>query len=188
MCKKVIKDARSRFWAPFRVLKIEKIYAAWLVILIISFTGCIVDWITGDILSSLNKGTLFSTCFAVVAPFLIEFAIGILNIYRSKSAEHFLGYKVWMLILHVITLVALMIVYLSDVKGNIPFQIIMTCIVCFLSFYTYLVNKMEQHIGILTDYQDKPYDEIERIERESMQQKAKEIDCITSRNGNEVKL
>lgn len=188
MCKKIIKGAWARFTAPFRVLKIEKIYAAWLFILIISFAGCIVDCFNGDILASLEKGILFSTCFAVVAPFLIEFAIDLLNKYRSKASEHFWGYKAWMMVLHVFTLFMLFIAYMSDIKGHILFQIIATAVVGFVSFYTYLVNKMEQHARILTEYQDKPYDEIERLELENMQRKAKEINSITGQNGNEVKL
>lgn len=188
MCKKVIISVWSRFTAPFRVLKIEKIYAAWLFILVISFAGCIVDFFNGDILANLEKGILFSTCFAVVAPFLIEFAIDLLNKKRSKASEHFWGYKAWMMILHVFTLFILFSAYMSDIKGNIIFQTITTAVLGFLSFYTYLVNKMEQHVGILTEYQDKPYDEVERIELEKMQQKAKAIDSITGRNGNEVKL
>lgn len=188
MCKNVIKGAWTRFTAPFRVLRIEKIYAAWLFILIISFAGCIVDCFNGEILFILEKGILFSTCFAVVAPFLIEFAIDFLNKYRSKATEHFGVYKAWMLILHVVTLFILFTAYMSDMKGNTVFQLVITCIVGFLSFYTYLVNKMEQHVSILSEYQDKPYAEVERIELENMQRKAKEISSITGLNGNEVKL
>ena len=156
MCKKGRRSVWSNFTAPFKVLKIEKIYAAWLFILVISFAGCIVDLINGDICASLEKGILFSTCFAVVAPFLIEFAIDLLNKKRSRVSEHFWGYKAWMMILHVFTLFILFSAYMSNVKGNIIFQTIATAVVGFLSFYTYLVNKMEQHAGILTEYQDKP--------------------------------
>jgi len=50
---------KSEWWtpilAPFRLLRVEKIYFTWVFILLISYAGCFVDLLNGEIGESLPK-------------------------------------------------------------------------------------------------------------------------------------
>ena len=174
--------------APFRLLRIEKIYYTWFIILFISYAGCFVDWANGEIGDSLLKGILFSTSFAVLAPFTIDFLVYYLGSARRKKEESFSGYKAWSLLFCFVTIFLIGVLYATKEKSNIPLQFGITAFVCILSFYTHLVNKMDDHPSILDDCKDVPYAEAERKLAEELNIKSANLESVRNRDGKEVTL
>lgn len=183
---------KSKWWAPilapFRLLWIEKIYFTWVFILLISYAGCFVDLLNGEIGDSLPKGILYSTSFAVLAPFTIEFSVDYLNIRRSGRKEMFSGYKAWALVICSVSIFTLLILYATNAKSNVWLQVILTVFVSVLSFYTHLISKMEDHPQLFYDCVDVPYDIAEKRIVEELCAQANEVTSVNNGSGKEVKL
>ena len=75
MCKRKKGKILLRIFAPFQILKVEKMYFSWIASFIISFMSIIVDLLNCSIESSFIQGAFYSTCIALLAPFLVEFFV-----------------------------------------------------------------------------------------------------------------
>ena len=192
MIDRFIKKAKAFFraiTAPFQILRVEKIYLLyWLANLLISCAAVIIDFLNGNGMNSISQGALYSTCFAVLAPFVVEFFVTYQNLARAQSRDKFPSYKSCSLVMCIILLFFLTVFYLTEAKKNVMLQVFITCIVCILALYLYLIGKMDFHSTLLYEYENLPYIEAEKLELEKIQQSAKGTNVITSKNGNEVKL
>ena len=94
MCKKNRKDkAFPRILAPFLILKVEKMYFSWIASFIISFMSIIVDLVNCSVENSFMQGAFYSTCIALLAPFLVEFFVEYTSSNRSERAEKYIADK-----------------------------------------------------------------------------------------------
>ena len=88
MCnKKRENKSFPRILAPFLILKVEKMYFSWIASFIISFMSIIVDLVNCSIENSFMQGAFYSTCIALLAPFLVEFFVEYTSISRSKRGN-----------------------------------------------------------------------------------------------------
>lgn len=174
--------------APFMVLKIEKFYLFWIVSYLISFAGVIVDIFNGNLSTSIHNGIIFSTCMAVIAPLFIEFLTDYISGNRQKSKEEYAVYKGWTMGLCFIGLILLFLFYVTKIKSSWIVQLICLIIAFVLSFYTYLVTKMQIHDTLLNDFKDKTYTEMENEEISMRNGNSKKLKKATLAEGVEIKL
>lgn len=163
MCKKNRKNkAFPRILAPFLILKVEKMYFSWIASFIISFMSIIVDLVNCSIENSFMQGAFYSTCIALLAPFLVEFFVEYTSSNRSERTEKYTTYKGGALVVCFVVVMLLCIFYATAAKTNRIIQIVSTVLVGILSLYLYLVSKMDIHPTLLTNYKDISYVEAEQ--------------------------
>ena len=190
MGNEAIKEKPStwqRAFAPFAVLKFEKVYWIWIASYIISFAGIIIDLINHTIKTSIENGMIFSTCIAVLAPLVFEFLTNYIVDNRKGEHEQFSVYKGVATFFCVLGMIVTFLFYGTDLRSSLTVQLI--CVVLFLaiSFYLYLVTKMPTHARLLQDYADIPYNEIEKGNMSRLQDNSEKLEKTTS-DGIEVKL
>lgn len=181
----------QRLWAPFRVLKIEKLYGFWFVSFILSFTGIIIDWFNGNIYNSFLQGAFFSTGMAVLVPTFFEFLVEYQSSNRKSQKEKYSTYKSVTMGLSLTMLFFLVLFYVTDLKSSIVIQIISFVAILLLSFYTYLVTKMSHHNKLFEDFKDRPYIETEMDELRKIKNKSKKLkkrNVVINEEGDSVKL
>ena len=163
MCnKKRENKSYPRILAPFLILKVEKMYFSWIASFIISFMSIIVDLVNCSIENSFMQGAFYSTCIALLAPFLVEFFVEYTSISRSEGAEKYTTYKSASLRVCFVIVFLLCVFYATAAKTSRLIQIVSTVFVGVLSLYLYLVSKMDKHSTLLTDYKDISYVEAEQ--------------------------
>lgn len=186
---------RSSLWqrlcAPFRVLKIEKLYYFWFVSFFLSFAGIIIDWFNGNLHNSFLQGAFFSTGMAVLVPTFFEFLVEYQSSNRQSQKEEYSTYKSVAMALSLTMLLLLFLFYVTDLKSSIVIQSISFFAILLLSFYTYLVTKMSHHSKLLEDFKDRPYaetemDELRRINNKS--KKLKKRNVVINEEGDSIKL
>lgn len=180
--------AFPRFLAPFLILKVEKIYYSWIASFVISFMSIIVDLVNGSVENSFIQGSFYSTCIALLAPFLVEFFVEYTSSNRSKRTEKYTTYRGASLVICFVIVFLLCVFYATTAKTNKLIQIISTIFVGFFSLYLYLVSKMEMHSTLLTDYKDISYIEAEQNELDKMTAVAQKLTSVKGTDGMEVKL
>ena len=177
-----------RIFAPFLILKVEKMYFSWIASFIISFMSIIVDLVNCSIENSFIQGAFYSTCIALLAPFLVEFFVEYTSISRSKRTEKYTTYKGASLVVCFVIVFLLCVFYATAAKTSRLIQIVSTIIVGVLSLYLYLVSKMDTHPTLLTGYEDISYVEAEQNVLEEMTNEAKTLKSVDGADGVEVKL
>lgn len=175
-------------FAPFLLLKVEKMYYYWIVSFAISFLSIIVDLCNSSIENSFTQGAFYSTCIAVLAPFLVEFYVDYSAKFRSSKGDKYPFYKVASLGLCFIAVFWAFICYATPLKTNRVSQIILTVSVGILSFYSYLVSKMDMHPTLLKPYEEKSYAEAEKDILKGMEEKVQNTTSVQGNDGEEVKL
>lgn len=189
MCKRN-KETKTipRILAPFLILKVEKMYFSWVASFVISFMSIIVDLVNCSLENSFMQGAFYSTCIALLAPFLVEFFVEYTSINRSKREEKYTSYKGGALVVCFVVVILLCIFYATAAKTSRAIQIVSTILVGVLSLYLYLVSKMDIHPTLLTDYKDISYIEAEQNALEKMTIGAQSLTSVKVAEGVEVKL
>ena len=175
-------------FAPFLLLKVEKMYYYWIASFAISFLSILYDLCSSNIENSFTQGAFYSTCIAVLAPFLVEFFIGYSAKFRSSKGDKYPFHKGASLGLCFIAILWAFLCYATPLKTNRVSQIILTVLVGILSFYLYLVSKMDMHPTLLKPYEEKSYAETEKDLVKGIQDKAQNITSVQGSDGKEVKL
>ena len=177
-----------RVLAPFLILKVEKMYYSWIASFVISFTSIIVDLINGNIENSIMQGAFYSTCIALLAPFFVEFLVEYRVSSRAQRTEKYTTYKSASLSVCFVVLLLLCVLYSTVAKTDRLIQIAFTVLVGFLSFYLYLVSKMDAHPTLLINYEDISYVEAEQNVLDQMTTEAQMLTSVEVAKGVEVKL
>lgn len=180
--------AFPRILAPFLTLKVEKMYFSWIASFIISFMSIIVDFVNCSIENSFIQGAFYSTCIALLAPFLVEFFVEYTSSNRSERKEKYTTYKGGALVVCFVVVILLCIFYSTEAKENRVIQIVSMVLVGFLSLYLYLVSKMDLHPTLLTSYEDISYVEAEKNALKKMTDGAQNLTSVEVSEGVEVKL
>lgn len=187
-----IEEKQKTWWkkltAPFMVLRIEKFYGFWIISYMISFAGIIIDLFNHDFSNSINNGMVFSTCMAVIAPLLIEFLSDYIAENRRKSKEEYSVYKGWTMATCVVVLILLFLFYGTEMKSSFIAQLVCFLLVFVISFYTYLVTKMQIHSTLLDDFKDQSYADAEKEALNSMEGSSKKLKRTTGAEGVDIKL
>lgn len=189
MCRKN-KDNKKfpSVFAPFLILKVEKMYYSWIASFIIAFMGVIVDIANSSIDNSFLQGAFFSTCITLLAPFFVEFFVDYTFTNRAQQTEKYTTYKGASLLICFVVMFLLCIFYATAIKTNKLIQIISTIIVGILSLYLYLVSKMDKHPNLLMEYKDVSYFEAEQNVLDKMTTDAKNLTSVEGNKGEEIKL
>lgn len=184
------KDIKAypRVFAPFLILKVEKMYFSWIASFAISFMSIIVDLVNGKIENSFLQGAFYSTCIALLAPFLVEFFVGYTANNRSQRVDKYTTYKGASLVVCFVIVFLLCVFYATSAKTNKCIQITFTVLVGVFSLYLYLVSKMDAHPTLLTNYEDISYVEAEQNILDSMTSGAQNLTSVEVADGVEVKL
>ena len=189
MCKKRNKrKAFPRIFAPFLILKVEKMYFSWIASFLISFMGILVDFANSSIESSFTQGAFYSTCITLLAPFLVEFFVDYTANNRSRKTERYTEYKGASLLVCFLVVFLLSVFYATAAKTNGLIQILSTIFVAFLSAYLYLFSKMDAHPTLLSDYEDISYLEAEQNVLDQMTNEAQKLTSVEVSEGLEAKL
>lgn len=179
---------KEKITAPLYLLSIEKAYWAWIIAFVCSFGSIIVEFINGDIVETMRRGAGYATCIAIIVPFFIDFIVDYIIINRKGDKEQFSSYKSAIFIASFITLLSLIVLYISKCKSNLVVQCIMIFFVGAVSFYSYLVFKMSNHLVAMDSFKDIPYTEVEANAIKKLSEDAKRINKTTNKDGKEVKL
>ena len=186
--KKKTKSLRKSVLAPFFVLKIEKFYLFWILSFFISFAGVIIDFLNKDGANIVKNGMIYSTCMAILSPLFIDFLTEYTSLNRQKAREEYSSYKAWSIGICLTMLVLLFLFYVTKMRSVLIVQIICLIIVFLISFYTYLVTKMQTHQELLKDFKDKSYLDVEKDILKSTAKKSKKIKSTVNADGVEIKL
>ena len=178
----------KRVFAPLLTLKIEKFYWFWVLSFVISFAGIVVDLLNGDFETSVNNGIVYSTCIAIIAPLFIEFLANYISINHQKKKEEYSTYKAWSMAICIAMLIFLFLFYVTKARTSLVLQIACILIVFAVSFYTYLVTKMDIHRTLLEEYKDKSYLELENEIIKDTEEKSRKLTSTTTDSGTKVKL
>lgn len=182
------KKTCPRIFAPFIILKVEKMYFSWIASFAISFMSIIVDLVNGNIENSFIQGAFYSTCIALLAPFLVEFFVGYTANNRSQKVDKYTSYKGASLIVCFVIVFMLCVFYATSAKTNRIIQIGFTVLVGVFSLYLYLVSKMDAHPTLLTNYEDISYVEAEQNILDTMTSGAQNLTSAEVTEGVKVKL
>lgn len=177
-----------RILAPFLILKVEKMYFSWIASFIISFMSIIVDLMNCSLENSFMQGAFYSTCIALLAPFLVEFFVEYKSSNRAKKEEKYTTYKSGALVVCFVVVILLCIFYATAAKTSRAIQIVSTFLVGVLSLYLYLVSKMDMHSTLLSNYMDISYMKAEQDALEKMTADAQNLTSVKIAEGVEVKL
>ena len=191
MASKTPKETKTfwdKFTAPFMVLKIEPFYCFWIVGYCISFAGIAIDLLNGKISSSIETGMIISTCMAFIPPLFLEFLLSYISSNRQKSKEEYSAYKAWSMAICLSCLVVLFIFYVTAVKSSWIIQLLCFFFILFISFYSYLVTKMQIHDTLLNDFKDKSYFEVEKDTITTMAGKSRKLKKTNLGEGVDIKL
>lgn len=178
----------QRIFAPFLILKVEKMYFSWAASFAISFMSIIVDMLNRSIDNSFMQGAFYSTCIALLAPFLVEFFVEYTTSSRAQKEERYTAYKGASLVICFVVVFLLCVFYATAAKTNKVIQIISTIFVGVFSLYLYLVSKMNIHPMLLTNYKDVSYAEAEKDILGKMTTEAQNLTSVKVAEGMEVKL
>lgn len=163
-------------------------YYSWIASFVISFMSIIVDLVNCNIENSFMQGAYYSTCIAILAPFLVEFLVEYTASNRAQRTEKYSTYKGASLVVCFVVLFLLCVFYATAVKTNKLIQIVCTVFVGVLSLYLYLVPKMDEHSTLLTSYKDISYIEAEKEALSQMTNGAQNLTSVEVAKGVEVKL
>ena len=189
MCKRNRKyETFPRILAPFLILKVEKMYFSWIASFLISFMSIFVDLVNCSVEKSFMQGAFYSTCIAVLAPFLVEFFVEFTSNSRSNRVEKYTTYKGGSLVVCFVVVFLLCVFYSTAAKSNRIIQIISIIIVGVLSLYLYLVSKMDIHSTLLTNFKDISYVEAEQDLLNEMTIGAQNLTSVEVADGVDVKL
>ncbi len=179
----------KRIFAPFQIIKYEKAYLIWVVSVIlfgllnvwggVLLTGC------STFFEAIEDGTGYTFAISVCVPQVAEILIKFIVDRRNDREWHLVSYKlipIWLNILFVVLVTFLWGVMFKD---NTIVQLLVVVISIAISFYSYCVNQMEQHTVLVELYDDKKYEYVksENNKIKELEEKAKSIDTITTRNG-----
>lgn len=128
------------------------------------------------------------TLFAKVAPLFIEFLANYISVNHQKKKEEYSTYKAWSMAICIATLIFLFLFYVTKARTSLVLQISCILIVFAVSFYTYLVTKMDIHRTLLEEYKDKSYLELENEILKDTEEKSRKLTSTTTDSGTEVKL
>ena len=189
MCKRIKERKRfPRILAPFLILKVEKMYFSWIASFIISFMSIIVDLVNCSIENRFMQGAFYSTCIALLAPFLVEFFVENTSSHRSNKKEKYTTYKGSSLVLCFVVVFLLCVFYATTAKTSRVIQVLTTIFVGVFSLYLYLVSKMDMHPTLLTNFEDISYVEAEQSVLDKMTTDAQKLTSVKTTEGVEVKL
>ena len=175
-------------WAPFKLLKQEGLYWFWLITLVISFLGLIINLFNGNIESGFSSGACYSTGITIVSPFLVEFFVELTVKQRKGTKQNFIRYKSFIFGLSILYIIIACILILSKWSSVILPQIIFVLFTGVYSLYIYLVTKMDDHPEFLNIYMDKGYRTEENERVQNMIDKAQSARSYLSEEGKSVEL
>lgn len=182
------KSTKRKIIAPFELLKVEKIYWVWGVSFLISFASIIVDFLNSELPSAFEQGAFYATCLAVIAPYFLDFIVDYCQLSKMGKKENFSTYKSWTFVLSIGCVFFLIVFYITKCRTNSVLQVISTLIVAAVSFYTYLVYKMEAHPILMKQYEDIPYAVAENKSVNDLSRSAQKAKKYETESGEEVKL
>lgn len=182
------REKFPRILAPFLILRVEKMYFSWIASFAISFMSILVDLVNNSIDTSFRQGAFYSTCIALLAPFLVEFFVEYIAASRAQKPEKYTTYKGASLLICFVVVFLLCVFYATAAKSNPYIQIISTILVGFFSLYLYLVSKMGKHETLLASYKDVSYVEAEQKALETLTAQGHDQTSVTVEEGVEVKL
>ena len=180
---------RHKFLAPLYVVKKERLYAVWIVFVV--FFGLINIWgglLIGEITSvkeAFDGGVIYTFSISICAPFLAEVLVRQVVLRKMKKNQAFVFYQMITCVINILWIVILTFLWLGEHKGGVLLQVVLGIISVFFAFYMYCVSQMEQYSPILSEYDDNPYDYLEK-EKDRMketEEKSRQLASITSDKG-----
>ncbi|MEY8404057.1 hypothetical protein AALA54_12120 [Oscillospiraceae bacterium 44-34] len=180
---------RHKFLAPLYVVKNERLYAVWIVFVL--FFGLINIWgglLLGEIASvkeALDGGVIYTFSISICAPFLAEVLVRQVVLRKMKKGQAFVFYQMITCIINILWIVILTFLWLGEHKGGVLLQVILGIISVFFAFYMYCVSQMDQYGPILSEYDDDPYDYLEKEKgrMKETEEKSRQLASITSNKG-----
>ncbi len=177
------KHKKHKFIAPFYIVKRERSYLLW--ILIVLLCGLINIWggyLLGDdvgVKEAFESGIIYTYSISICSPFVAEFAIKQLVSKRRKEPVRYLSYQMYSFVITFVWILILTFLWLGKCKGVIQYQIVIGTLSTIYAFYMYCVSQMEHHDKILSEYDDPVYEEYLKKEKDTMEN--------TSRNSKNLK-
>lgn len=180
-------DNKWQIFAPLKLLVTEQMYWYWLLILLISYVGIIINVLNGDFDTCFESRSFISTGITIIAPFCMEFEIQ--NVVRNRKGElsKFVGFQSAMRLICMAYLVFSGVFIGTDFGKNAILQVVFCVITVLFSFYVYLVSKMDNHQTAMEMYSDKSYPD-ENINISRMNGEANSMKYIKADDGGDIEL
>lgn len=173
--------------APLKLLITESMYWYWLLILLISYVGIIINALNGDFETCFESRAFISTGITIIAPFCMELEIQ--NVVRNRKGElsKFVGFQSAMQLICMAYLVFSGVFIGTDFGKNKILQGVFCAITVLFSFYVYLVSKMDNHQAVMEMYSDKSYPD-ENTNISKMNGEANSMKYTKADDGGDIEL
>ncbi len=164
-----MKNFFAQLFAPFIIVKREKLYIGWIVYAVIfGMINLIADMLMGkleNLPEYIKTGQFYTFSIALCAPFIVDILLSIIVEWKTAQKVHFLKYKIASILFTVILVLIMTFLWLGDFKSIIFPQILCTIFSLCLSYYMFLINHMFEHFDVTETFDDKTYllDENNRI-------------------------
>ncbi len=178
---------KTPIFAPFYILRDEKLYISWLVTII--FFGLLNVWaglLMGDleaVKSSFSEGIVYTYLISICAPFIAETLLYILVKSKSKEKIEFISYKILSIVFNLFLIFFLSYIWVGRYKGVIWLQILIGIIVSLYSFYMFCVDRMNSHKTIVGEYDHDEYLNSENKDISNLINAASEVEAIKDEDG-----
>lgn len=180
---------RHTFLAPLYVVKKEHLYTVWIIFVV--FFGLINIWgglLIGEVASvkeAFDSGVIYTFSISICAPFLAEVLVKQVVLRKMKKNPAFVFYQMVTCVINILWIVILTFLWLGEYKGGILLQVVIGIISVFFAFYMYCVSQMEQYSQILSEYDDNPYDYLEKEKgrMKETEEKSRQLASITGDKG-----
>lgn len=178
--------------APLYILKDEKIYFLW--IIIVAFFGLTNIWaslLMGDsesVSTAFSEGIVYTYLISICAPFIAEILISILVDLKSIGKVEFITVKILAVLVDLILILILSYMWIGNLKGSFWFQVILGFIISVFCFYMFCIGRMSSHKAIVSKYDDDNYINKENKNIQNLQKNANKLISIKDDQEGEIKI
>ena len=170
---------KDKFFAPFLIVKREKLYIGWVIYAIIfGLINLLGDILMGNISAFseyITTGQFYTFSIALCSPLIVDMLLSIIVERKTTKKVHFLSYKIPTVLITFILTLIMAFLWVGDYKGKLLLQVFLTIISLFLAYYMFLVSHMQDHNDITEEYDDKEYLKTENQRLQEVQNKVDEI-------------
>ncbi len=182
----------KKFLHPFIIVKEEKLYIIWL--LMVAFFGLTNIWsniLMGNqstAIIALKEGTIYTYALSICAPLTAEIIISIAVELKSKKDIEFSTYKILCCLVSIILMFILTYLSIGKYKSFIIFQVLTGLLISIWTFYMFCLGKTGYHKELLGNDTVDTYARDEKKEMSKTIDSALTLDTIIDDENGEIEI
>lgn len=178
-----MKNFLKNFFAPFVIVKREKLYIGWIFYAVFfGMINLLADVLMGkleNLPEYINSGQFYTFSIALCAPFIVDILLSIIVEWKTSQKVHFLKYKVVSILFTVIVILIMTFLWLGNFKSILFLQILFTVLSLCFSYYMFLITHMFDHFEVTKNFDDQAYLNDENTRLKDVEEKTSGVTELT---------